>query len=72
MGTLEKIKEMGSIKEPWGLFDVIIKKDKIGDSKWHCKITSTDSILINEKADTIDNVVGKVYNKFKNFTKDNH
>jgi hypothetical protein len=62
--TIEKIEEMGGLKEPFGLFELTIFRDKIGDSLWHVKITSPDAIIRNESARTLDEAVEKVYDKF--------
>lgn len=65
MDTIKIIKEMGSINEPFGLFEPYIWKDKIGDSLWHCKIMSCDAILIHETGETLKEAVEKCYKKIK-------
>ena len=62
MTTIEMIEEMGSIKEPFGLFELTIFRDKIGDSLWHVKITSCDAIIRNDSARTLEDAVLKTYN----------
>lgn len=43
--VVEAIENMGSINEPYELFEPYIYKDKLGDSMWHCEIRTTHSVL---------------------------
>ena len=38
---------MGSVQEPFGLFEPYIWKDKLNDSMWHCEIRSVDATLVS-------------------------
>ena len=60
----EMIEEMGSIKEPWELFELTIFRDKIGDSLWHCKICSCDAILIHKTGESLKEAVSECYYGF--------
>lgn len=35
---LEILTDMGSVNDPWELFEPYLYKDKLGDSQWHCEI----------------------------------
>jgi len=60
-GLLEMIYAMGSVGEPFGLFEPYIWRDKIGDGKWHCEIRSVDVIMASSSGMVLENVVRDVY-----------
>lgn len=41
------MRALGSIEDPYGLFEPYIWKDKLGDSMWHCEIKSVDAVLVS-------------------------
>jgi hypothetical protein len=64
--TLEILNEMASTKEPWGLFEPYLWKDKVGDSRWHCEIRSVNCCVCSAEDETIIGALEKVYFKMKN------
>ena len=65
MRAIEMLKEMASVKEPFGLFEPHLWRDKIGDSLWHCYITSVDCKLAEGTGETMEESIKNCYNQFR-------
>lgn len=64
MSKLASILElMGSIDEPWELFEPYLYKDKLGDSCWKCEVRSVDALIWYGEGATAEQAVEACYDQ---------
>ena len=65
MNEIEMLRQMGSIIEPWDLFEPHLWKDKIGDSLWHCSLKGVNGTICEGKAPILQEAIADCYDRVK-------